>query len=132
MSRAGHKSPPLPMCWRVPQTQAADDRVAVVAATSAGRQPLRLLCVPSPEHDVVGFTSRLHYRLGCLYVMHPPPASQPYETARADVVLEGSAAVIGKMRELERHEDSFDDECRTESGTESEKQHATALICAER
>src|SRR5689334_21110314 len=81
----------------LPEAQAADDGVAVVAGLGVRRQAQQLLGVAAAQHDVVHDKCRLEARDHILDEALPLLATQPPQPALAEVVLVGALFAVGKV-----------------------------------
>src|SRR4051794_23316095 len=101
---------PSSLCLVLPQAEAAEEGVLVVAQAAALRQCLQLLGIAAAEHDVVGDEGCLETADDIVDCFLPPLLAQPLQAADADVVLEGALLLVGQMAQLHRGDDVVDDQ----------------------
>src|SRR5262249_38572895 len=93
--------------WLLPKPKASQKRIGVIAGSAAGRQVAQLLDVAATEHHVVGFEGGDQLCDHVRHVVSPFLFASAVEATLTDVVLEGSL-LVGKMRQLHRLDDAFD------------------------
>src|SRR5580704_4151852 len=106
-----------------PQTQAAGERVLVVAQARGRRQLLQAHGVAAAQHDVVGLERRLQPCDDVAHGLAPFLVAAAFAAAFAHVILVRAAVLVGHMAKLGGLDLAIDDEGDTEAGAEPEEQH---------
>src|SRR3989442_2350724 len=133
---ARRRDPSPPPRWAggdaVPEAEAAEERVGVVAEPAAGREPPELRRIPATNDDVVRIERRPQALRHVEHALAPARLAMTLEPPDADVVLEAVALLVRQVGEFHRLEDAVDDERGPEAGAEAEKQHPAAAVAPER
>src|SRR5437879_8414240 len=74
----------------------------------------------------------LQLRNGVFHLAHPVFLTQAIQSRLTEPFFNDLVSAIGQIAQLEREQRFLPDECRAESGAESEKKHAAAVITSKR
>src|SRR6266404_7395400 len=74
----------------------------------------------------------LQLRNGVFHLAHPAFLTQAIQSRLTEPFFNDLVSAIGQIAQLEREQSFLPDECRAESGAESEKKHAAAVITSKR
>src|SRR5262245_55947822 len=111
---------------------ATGESVMVAAGTRSRRQPAKMLHLSAAEYDII----RPHRLTQAFrHLEHPPPPlpfSITFERRLADVLFVGASLLEWQMRQFHRDDDAVGDEGAAEAGAQTQKQHAAALVAAQR
>src|SRR5260221_5102655 len=105
---------------RRPQLEAALEGVLVVAESGVGRELLQLSGIAAADHHVVWLEGGGEALDGRRHLAPPLLCSEPGQRGAAEILLEGLAALVGKVRQLHGLDDAVDDHGGAQSGTEAE------------
>ena len=98
----------------------------------AGREPPQQLGVATADHHAVDLQPESEQIDHFENVAPPFFLARSLQARRADILFVGSPFFERQVRELHRLEPAVDDHGGAEAGAETEKQHASARIAAER
>src|SRR5205814_10459726 len=125
--------PPMPRHPRaVPEAEAAEESVLVVAEPGSRWKLLELRRVSTADHDLVRLERCTEACDHVQHVLPPAPLAVALEPSDADVILERVPFLVRKVSELHGLEHALDDQGRAETGPEAEEEHAAAAVAAER
>src|SRR5262249_44110480 len=116
----------------VPEAEATNESVRVVAEPGSRWKVLELRRVPTADHDLVRLERCTKARDHVEHVLPPAPLAVPLEPPDADVILERAPLLVRQVPELHGLQQAVDDERRAETGAEAEEEHAAASVAAER
>ena len=116
---------------QTPETETADEGVAIIAETGALWEARDAPCVAATEDDVIddaggaedgddGIDGFLPF-----FLAETPAALAP------EHVLEGALRGVGEFAKLERDEHVIEDHGGAEAGAEAQEEHAAAFVAAE-
>src|SRR5207244_4276120 len=115
----------------VPEAEATEEGVLVVAEPGSRWKLLELRRVSTADHDLVRLERCTE---ACDHVQNVrPPAllASALEPSYADVILGCVPLLVREVSELHGLEHALDDEGRAETGPEAEEEHAAAPVAAE-
>src|SRR5229473_1430694 len=116
----------------LPHAEAAEEGIFIAAQPGAGRQLLQFLAVSPAQDDVIGFQSSTQLLRNFRNLQTPFFLPQSLEAAQAEIVFVRFPFFVREVCQLHRLQDSIHDHRRPEARAKSQKQHAAALITAER
>src|SRR5437667_4662042 len=115
-----------------PETEATDERVRISPHMHAGREPPQQLGIATADHYAVDLQPESEQIDHFENVAPPFFLARSLQARRADILFVGSSFFERQVCELHRLEPAVDDHGGAETGAETEKQHASARIAAER
>lgn len=116
----------------IPHAKPADERVGVGTLTRSGWNLLQLLDVAASQHDVVGRRRRLQILHDVRHGDRPLLLAEALEPAETQIVFERLPFLVLQMCKLHRYDFPFEHHGGAEAGAETEEEHASAVIAAER
>lgn len=114
----------------LPKLKSAPKRVGVVAQPAARRQRFQFADVSPSENDVVGQQrgSQAGHDIG--YVAAPLLQAMFRQSTLTHIVLK-CALLVGQMSEFHGLDDSIHNKCRSQPGSQAEKEHPAASVAAQ-
>src|SRR5207247_9363412 len=104
---------------------------SVVSSLNGARQRVELLRAPAAEDDVIRNQRFLQQQDRAKDFAFPSFFAQLFHSRFAEVILDYVAVAVRQIAELQRKHIRFPNQCRSQSGAESKKQHAVAVETAE-
>ncbi len=92
------------------------------------RKIFEQLCISAANHNIVRFQRRLEPGYDIHHTAPPPFLAQPLQTAQSDVILISAPILVEEVGQFHGLEDAVYNECRTQPGAQTEKQHAPSFI----
>src|SRR5262249_5647052 len=96
------------------------------------RQLIEAVNIAAPEHDVIGDEGELELGDSKNHFGFPFILAQSINPWDAKEVFDFFVFAIGKIAEFEREKHFVQDQGRTESGAEPEKEHSAAVVTPQR
>src|SRR5439155_5259056 len=115
----------------LPKSNATKKSVSVMSWLYVARQLVKLLRAPAAENDIVGNNRLLQQQDSAKDLAFPFFFAQLFHSRFPKVILDDVAIAVRKIAELQREHVRFPNQCRSQSGAESKKQHAPAAKTAE-
>ncbi|CUX34801.1 hypothetical protein AGR8A_Lc10054 [Agrobacterium fabrum str. J-07] len=116
----------------LPQAEPAFESHSVVSASALRRQIFEPFHVAAADDDLIRFKSRAQALHNVLDALLPFSVAFLFPIGLADIVLVGFALAIRKMGDLHRLGNVFDNHRGAQTRAEPQKQHASAVVRANR
>src|SRR5215471_4898991 len=115
----------------LPQPKSATKRIVVIACAGTRRQRIELLDITAADHGVIGLEcgNQASYDIG--NVAAPFLLAVALESAPTHVILIGGL-LVGQVTKLHGLHDAVHNHRRSKPGSETEEQHLSALVAAQR
>src|SRR6266851_3667252 len=116
----------------LPHAEAAEEGIFIAAQPRAGRQLLQFLDVSPAQDDIIRFQTSPQFLRNFPDVLAPFFLPHSFQSAQSEIVFVGFPVFVRKVCELHRLQGSIHNHRRPQARAKSQKQHAAALIAAER
>src|SRR5215211_2514394 len=116
----------------LPEANAAEKSVSIVAQLDAMRQSTQFLRAAAAEDHVIGNKRFLQQHDSTKDFVFPSFFSELFQSRLAEIILDDVVVAVRQIAELEWEHVAFPDQSRTQSGAQPEKQHPPAAITAKR
>src|SRR6266516_4600122 len=115
----------------LPKANAAKKSISVVSSLNAARQRVELLRAPAANNHIIRNQRFLQQQDGAKDFAFPRFFAQLFHSRFPDVILDDVPVAVRQIAKLQREHVGFPNQCRSQPGAESKKQHTPALETAE-
>ena len=116
----------------MPESETALEGIGVVAGAAVVGQCAKVSQISTPDDDLIGQQCSEEFIADGGHVLAPAIFTEPFQSAIADVVLEGLALAIGQVGLVHGHDFVVHDQTGPQARAEPQKEHAAAVVAAHR
>src|SRR5262245_19140745 len=120
------------MFFGFPQTDSTEECVLILTAFNSVWQATKTVHQAAAKNDVIGDEGFSQLGDCICYFSLPFFFAQQRQARNAEIIFDDVFLAIGQVAKFKRHQNFVPQQCGSQAGAESQKEHAPAAITAER